>query len=94
MKRGGRLRRHTPLRAKPHHAARAVTSLTCEAQTPVCTSWAVHVHHVLPRAHGGNDHTPLLDVCAPCHEYIHGHPALSYERGWLLHSWDDPSPAA
>ena len=25
-----------------------------------------------------------------CHGYVHGHPAESYEAGWLVHSWDDP----
>ncbi len=81
MKRGG------PLRRRAHHAARAVRSPICEAQTSACTGRAVHVHHVLPRAHGGNDLTPLLDVCEACHMWIHDHPAESYERGWLLHSW-------
>lgn len=36
-----------------------------------------------------------LDVCGSGttgdHGYIHAHPAESYERGWSVHSWDDPS---
>lgn len=26
-----------------------------------------------------------------CHGWVHAHPALSYEAGWLVHSWDDPA---
>jgi hypothetical protein len=36
-----------------------------------------------------------LDVCGSgttgCHGYMHAHPAESYERGWSVHSWDDPA---
>lgn len=29
----------------------------------------------------------LKVVCWLCHAQIHAHPAISYEDGWLLHSW-------
>ena len=36
-----------------------------------------------------------LDVCGSGttgdHGYIHAHPAESYERGWSVHSWDNPA---
>lgn len=85
MKRGGPLKRRTPLRARPSGRARRDVPLAdwCEARTDVCVGRASHRHHVLPRSGGGNDATPHLDVCAPCHTFIHEHPALSYERGWL-----------
>lgn len=57
----------------------------CEASTEACTVTAVHVHHRKLRSHGGsNDPSNLLDLCTPCHEWIHAHPAVSYERGWMV----------
>lgn len=59
----------------------------CEARTGErCAGRGQHVHHVLPRSRGGKDNgsTPLLDVCFPCHEWIHGHPSEARERGWLV----------
>lgn len=32
----------------------------------------------------------LIDVCEACHEWIHANPALAYEHGYLVHSYDDP----
>lgn len=61
----------------------------CQAgATPGCRLVAQHVHHVLPRGRGGKDNgsTPLLAVCFVCHDWIHGHPAVSYEHGWLVRS--------
>jgi hypothetical protein len=26
-----------------------------------------------------------------CHGYVHAHPAESYEKGWMVHSWATPS---
>jgi len=42
-------------------------------------------HHRLMRSAGGK-HTEenLLDVCNHHHRYIHGHPNLSYDQGWLI----------
>jgi len=56
----------------------------CEAFTPACTRYATQCHHVLPRARGGK-HEPanLLLVCLSCHEFIHAHPAISRQAGWL-----------
>jgi len=33
----------------------------------------------------------LISLCRSCHNWIHAHPAESYEAGWLVHSWDDPA---
>lgn len=56
--------------------------------SPDCRRVAQHVHHVLPRGRGGKDNgsTPLLAVCFQCHDWIHGHPAISYDKGWLVRS--------
>lgn len=56
----------------------------CEASTPACDGRAQHRHHKRGRVGPDVDereHT--LDVCLRCHEYIHAHPAESYEAGWL-----------
>ena len=93
LKRGTKpLVRRTPLRSRPEpshlrdakQAVRERSGGQCEANTPACTGRAVHVHHVLPRSAGGKHSTAnLLHCCQHCHQFIHDHPALSYERGWL-----------
>lgn len=30
----------------------------------------------------------LLWICAAGHTWVHQHPAVSYEHGWLMHAWD------
>lgn len=57
----------------------------CEARTVACGGRGVHAHHRRLRSQGGSDDAGnLLWVCATCHTWIHGHPAASYERGWML----------
>ncbi len=62
----------------------------CEAATEVCTGEVEHTHHRKLRSAGGS-HDPrnLLGVCHACHDFIHANPELSYEHGWLLHSWEN-----
>lgn len=57
----------------------------CEAAIDdVCTGRAVHRHHVRRRSQGGtNDATNTRDLCMPCHEWIHAHPAKAYDLGLL-----------
>lgn len=57
----------------------------CEVQAPGCDGRGTMFHHRLPRSHGGR-HTVEngLWCCSSCHAHIHGHPALSYQEGWLL----------
>ena len=85
MKRSPMPRRRTPLRSRTSGRARSdhPLSVYCEAVTEVCTGRAEHRHHVLPRSAGGNDSTPLLDVCSRCHDFIHANPTRSYAEGWL-----------
>ena len=62
----------------------------CEAKIyPDCDGRAVHTHHRLLRSQGGSDDPEnLLDVCAPCHQWIHDHPAEAYLRGLLIRGHD------
>jgi hypothetical protein len=57
----------------------------CEAAIDgVCTGRAVLRHHKRGRGKPGDDdreHT--LDLCDACHRWIHAHPEVSYERGWM-----------
>lgn len=60
----------------------------CEANTPACPPRehrGTQAHHRLMRSHGG-DHTDenLLWVCDAAHDYVHAHPAESYDKGWLI----------
>lgn len=59
----------------------------CEANTPACPPGrhrGAHAHHVRLRSQGGPDEAwNLLWVCHLAHDFIHGHPKLSYEQGWL-----------
>lgn len=57
--------------------------------------WILTRHHRKSRRH---PHTNTManvrilcgDGTTGCHGYIESHPAESYQRGWLVHSWDHP----
>jgi hypothetical protein len=56
----------------------------CEIRTEVCEHRGTEAHHLLPRSQGGPDTLDNLAwTCSACHRFLHAHPALSYERGWL-----------
>lgn len=87
--------RRTAMRSHPSNAGKIPPSIRaavqrrsggyCEAAVNAnCRRTGGHLHHRLMRSAGG-PHTVenLIDVCPPCHEWIHGHPALSYEQGLL-----------
>lgn len=54
------------------------------------------LHHRRLRSQGGQDTVEnLVFICQePCHRHIHEHPSASYEAGWLVPSWADPSTVA
>lgn len=59
----------------------------CEIRSEVCTGRVEHVHHVLRKAKGGAYDLDLVrGACVLCHDFLHGHVELSYERGWLIRS--------
>lgn len=50
----------------------------------VCVGVAHHAHHMLRRSQGGTDEVGnLLAVCYGCHDWIHTHPAIAKEMGFL-----------
>lgn len=67
---------------------RALARADCLCQAMIvgyCEIDAVQVHHRLRRSHGGgNADTNLMAVCQACHVWIHHHPELSVEMGFLV----------
>lgn len=73
------------------------TCLICEGN--LLTSVPHSFHHRLMRSHGhgyAGLHLPgnLILLCGTgttgCHGHVHAHPKEAYERGWLVHPWEDP----
>jgi len=52
---------------------------------------ATHRHHRKLRRHGDETPANILEVGVELHDAIHRNPALAYEHGLLVHSWDDPA---
>lgn len=53
------------------------------------------IHHRKLRKHGGSDDlSNLIALHHACHNIapksVHQNPRLSYENGWLVHSWAQP----
>jgi hypothetical protein len=110
VKRGAPLRRLTPLKRtqwirKPTRQqkgwARAVKEVRersgdrCEVRTPLCIGTGQQTHHRLKRSQGGKaDPALLLRICNHCDVFIEANPAISYEHGWLIKSWDQGGPDA
>lgn len=97
LRRGGPLQRRTRLRARRdpvrrqrleafRQAVLGHAGYRCQVDAPACRGRAVMVHHRLPRSAGGDDHPDNgLAVCGSCHGWVHAHPTISYEHGWLRH---------
>lgn len=50
-----------------------------------------HIHHRKLRKQGGGDEASnLIVIHPPCHRWVHGNPTTAYEKGYLVHSWDEP----
>lgn len=64
----------------------------CEAMLlGVCRGQAQHVHHRLRRPHGGpNTMANLIDLCSPCHSWVHAHVRPAQKLGLLLKMGADP----
>ena len=76
--------------AEAKKAVRRRSRGICEVGSEVCTGEAQHFHHRKMRSAGGS-HSERngLDSCWACHDYLHANPELSYEHGWLPHSWEN-----
>lgn len=76
------------------NAVRSRSGGYCEARLPGCAGQAEHAHHRKMRSQGGSHRVVnLLDVCLSCHDHIHlVDVAGAYERGHLLHSWENEGP--
>jgi 5-methylcytosine-specific restriction endonuclease McrA len=78
-------------------AVRKAVLLRDEGRCRRCLREAAEVHHRRLKQRGGTKDeetlyglSNLVSVCRRCHNEIHAEPALSYEQGWLVHSWQDP----
>lgn len=76
----------TGITAKTRAEVKGRSDGWCEAQP--CVNRADHLHHRKLRRFGNHSALNLLHVCSFHHQWIHDHPAMSYENGWLLHSWE------
>ena len=62
----------------------------------VCGGEGSDIHHRKPRGRGGtrdeaiNALSNLALLCRGCHALTESRRSLAYERGWLVHSWDEP----
>lgn len=62
----------------------------------VCGGAGSDIHHRKPRGAGGtrdgaiNALSNLTLLCRRDHARVESERALAYERGWLVHSWDEP----
>lgn len=58
---------------------------------PECRRVAHDPHHRKRRPHGRDDTLDnILLLCRDCHRWVHHNVGEAYERGLLVHSWDDP----
>ena len=90
--RGRKVEREQPALAAMKLGVHLRSGGMCEVRTPSCRVGpheGSDVHHRLMRSQGGS-HDPEngLLVCPPAHIYIHANPGESYQRGWLVRSWE------
>jgi 5-methylcytosine-specific restriction endonuclease McrA len=76
----------------PHIRDEVIARSNGKCELPGCLQDAGELHHRKMRSQGGSHSaTNLLAVCKVHHIWIHENPAMSYERGWLVKSWDTPT---
>ena len=75
---------------------------TCEiCNKSLYSEMYVSLHHRKPRKMGGskdvalNESSNLMMICGSgtsgCHGYVESNRELSYENGWLVHSYENPA---
>lgn len=51
----------------------------------------LHVHHRQLRSAGADERAcNRVTLCAVCHHWVHYHPGMATEAGWLVSRYDDP----
>lgn len=89
MARGGRIAKKASPTDWPTSVRNAVHRRSggrCEIGIDGCAGRAVQIHHRQRRMPGNSTLDNALDVCTPCHNYAHAHPAEAIERGWIVSS--------
>ena len=52
----------------------------------------LHVHHRMLRSAGSDERAcNRVTLCARCHRWVHDHPELALEQGWLTGRYQDPA---
>lgn len=92
-------KKHRDSEAELRRVAREVRARSggnCEIGTAECTGRAAEIphHRQLRKQGGGHTLENLLDACPTCHRFAHNNPAVAFEKGWLVHEWDDPADVA
>ncbi len=91
------LKRRTSLKAKPSRTDPLVLASLQMRSGGLCEMGGrLHIghdpHHRRMKSQGGKDELAnLIWVCRMHHDAIHLSPAIAYEKGWLVHSYDDPA---
>jgi len=62
-------------------------------EMPGCDEPIEDVHHRKRQQHNGTHHIDnLMGLCRPHHGWVHQHPRLATQAGYLVASWDDVRP--
>jgi hypothetical protein len=98
LKSGGFVARSTPVSkrgpgneipSKSRAVVKRRSKGRCELRVAAdCGRAAEHMHHRLSRRFMNHEPVNLVHICAPCHQFVHDNPQLSYTSGWMLHEWD------
>lgn len=51
---------------------------------------ATEKHHRKLRRHGDHRAANLVDLCTPCHAWVHANPAAAYESGFMVRAASNP----
>jgi 5-methylcytosine-specific restriction endonuclease McrA len=52
----------------------------------------LHIHHRWMRSAGADERAcNRVTLCAMCHNFVHMHPGISIDEGWLLSRYNEPA---
>lgn len=91
-----RSKKYSPIPDEVRAEVERRSGCLCEIRVRCSAAPCQHIHHRLPRSHGGKH---LLDnlvaSCFACHRHVHDHPAWAYDCGWLVRgNWPMEDPRA